>query len=71
MAEVAAFPILAEALRPLISGGTINTEAVFEAGLGYMLAGMRQSLEAKKSGARRRRYRVFRSRDGFRNGSRR
>ena len=45
--EVAAFPILAEAMQPLIRDGNINTEAVFEGGLAYMLAGMRLNLEAK------------------------
>lgn len=50
MAEIAPFPLLAKALQPLISGGTINTEAVFEAGLGYMVAGMRESLGAGATG---------------------
>ena len=46
MDEVAPFPLLSAALKPLIGdgGGTINTEAVFEGGLGYMIAGMRASL---------------------------
>lgn len=43
---IAAFPLLSEAMRPLIRGGNINTEAVFEGGLAYMLAGMRLGLEA-------------------------
>jgi TetR/AcrR family tetracycline transcriptional repressor len=47
MDEVTPYPILAEALKPLLKVGTINTEAVFEAGLGYMLAGMRDALAAK------------------------
>jgi TetR/AcrR family tetracycline transcriptional repressor len=49
--EVAAFPILAEAMRPLIDGSSINTEAVFEGGLAYMLAGMRLNLDAKPARA--------------------
>lgn len=44
MAEVAPFPVLSAALKPLLATGTINTEAVFEGGLGYMVAGMRLSL---------------------------
>ena len=58
MAEVAPFPVLAEALKPLLGEGTINTESVFERGLAYMVAGIRASLPTpakKKSGARRRR----------------
>jgi len=47
MDEVAPFPILSKALEPLIEGGTINTESVFEGGLAYMLAGMRASLAAQ------------------------
>jgi hypothetical protein len=53
--EVSAFPLLAEAMTPLVHGRTIDTEAVFEGGLAYMLAGMRLSHAQKKSGARRRR----------------
>lgn len=48
MAEIAAYPLLSEALRPLISAGTVNTEAAFEAGLSYLIAGAREAL-AKKS----------------------
>jgi len=48
MDEVAPFPILSEALKPLIAGGTINTVGVFEAGLRYMIDGMRQSLARRK-----------------------
>lgn len=44
MAEVAAFPLLSEALVPLFKTGTINTEAVFEGGLRYMVEGMKRSL---------------------------
>jgi TetR/AcrR family tetracycline transcriptional repressor len=53
--EVSAFPLLAEAMAPLVRGRTIDTEAVFEGGLAYMLAGMRLSHAQKNSGARRRR----------------
>ncbi len=53
MAEMAPYPILSEALKPLVSAGTINTEAVFEAGLAYMVAGMRQSLVARPKKQRR------------------
>ena len=49
MAEIAPFAILSEALKPLIAGGTINTEAVFTAGLGYMVAGMRESLAQRRA----------------------
>jgi TetR/AcrR family tetracycline transcriptional repressor len=55
LAELAPFPILSEALKPLIGEGTVNTEIVFEGGLGYMIAGMRSSLEAQKAGGTRRR----------------
>ena len=55
MDDVTPFPILAEALKPLFKVGTINTEAVFEAGLGYMLAGMRSALEARTAGGTRKR----------------
>jgi TetR/AcrR family tetracycline transcriptional repressor len=48
MEEVARFPLLSGALRPLIAKGTINTEAVFEGGLAYMLAGMRESLAGRR-----------------------
>jgi TetR/AcrR family tetracycline transcriptional repressor len=47
LAEVAAFPVLSEALKPLLASGTINTESVFERGLGYMIAGIRASLSRK------------------------
>jgi len=45
--EIAAFPILAEGMGPLVQGNEINTDAVFEGGLAYMLAGMRASLSAR------------------------
>ena len=44
MDEIARFPILSAALKPLLAVGTINTEATFEDGLAYFLAGMRASL---------------------------
>ena len=44
MDELAAFPLMSAAVRPLLRAGTINTDSVFEAGLGYMIAGMRGSL---------------------------
>jgi len=44
LGEVAPYPILSTALRPLLEGGSINTIGVFDAGLSYMVAGMRQSL---------------------------
>ncbi len=49
MSEVAPFPILTEALQPMLGGGTINTDSVFEGGLAYMLAGMRLALAGKSS----------------------
>jgi TetR/AcrR family transcriptional regulator, tetracycline repressor protein len=45
MDELAPFPILREAIKPMIEGGAINTETVFERGLGYMVAGSRASIE--------------------------
>jgi len=54
--EVGPYPVLSAALQSLVTAGTINTEGAFEAGLGYLIAGMRASLAAKSdSGARRRR----------------
>lgn len=46
--EVAAYPILSAALQPLFDAGTINTEAAFEGGLGYMVAGIRASLRPRR-----------------------
>ncbi len=46
--ELAPFPILAEAFRSLEKEGSINTEAAFERGLGYMVDGMVKSLAAKE-----------------------
>jgi TetR/AcrR family tetracycline transcriptional repressor len=48
MEEVKAFPLLTVALQPLVHGGTINTETVFEAGLGYLLTGMRADLKGRR-----------------------
>ncbi|OLP62528.1 TetR family transcriptional regulator [Xaviernesmea oryzae] len=48
--EVTPFPLLAEALAAFHEVGTVNTEAVFESGLGYLIAGMAQRLRAKTSG---------------------
>lgn len=47
LGEVAGFPILSVALQPLLEGGTINTEAMFEGGLQYMVAGIGASLGPK------------------------
>lgn len=49
MAEVAQFPLLYQALLPLLQQGTINTEQVFESGLHYMIEGMRSALKAKQA----------------------
>lgn len=46
-AELAPFPILAEAFASLENRGSINTEQAFERGLRYMVDGMRQSQAAK------------------------
>lgn len=46
-AELAAFPILAEAFESLVNAGTINTEKAFESGLGDMVEGTRARLAAK------------------------
>lgn len=53
MADVAPFPLLSEALRPLFATGSINTEGVFEGGLRYMIDGMRASLEGRRRRAPR------------------
>jgi TetR/AcrR family tetracycline transcriptional repressor len=44
MEEVAAYPLLAAGVKALMAGGSINTDSAFEAGLNYMVAGMRLSL---------------------------
>lgn len=49
-AEVAPFPLLAKALETFHRVGTVNTEAVFESGLSYLLAGMQEALRAKQAG---------------------
>jgi TetR/AcrR family transcriptional regulator, tetracycline repressor protein len=54
LSEVAPFPILSAVLKPLIGAGTINTESVFERGLGYMVVGIRASLPARASAKVRR-----------------
>ena len=45
--ELAPFPLMAEAVGSLMQEGTINTEKAFEAGLRYMVDGMRMRLWAK------------------------
>lgn len=45
--EITRFPLLSEAITPLVEAGAINSEAVFEGGLGYLVAGIRASLPAK------------------------
>ncbi len=47
MDEVKPFPLLSVALQPLVNGGTINTETVFETGLSFMLVGVRASLVSR------------------------
>lgn len=47
MDEVKPFPLLSLALQPLVNGGTINTETVFETGLAFMLTGVRDSLATR------------------------
>jgi len=49
MAELAPFPLLANALESFPTVGTVNTEAVFENGLSYLLAGMKEKLREKQS----------------------
>ena len=49
MAELAQFPLLAKALESFPTVGTVNTEAVFENGLSYLLAGMKEKLREKQS----------------------
>ncbi|AAK89234.2 TetR/AcrR family transcriptional regulator C-terminal domain-containing protein [Agrobacterium fabrum] len=49
MAELAQFPLLAKALESFPTVGTVNTEAVFESGLSYLLAGMKEKLREKQS----------------------
>jgi len=49
-AEIAPFPLLAQALENFDSVGTVNTEAMFESGLNYLLAGIEEKLRAKRAG---------------------
>jgi TetR/AcrR family tetracycline transcriptional repressor len=49
MAELAPFPLLAQALATFDEVGTVNTEAVFESGLGYLIAGIQEKLRSKQS----------------------
>ncbi len=49
-ADVAPFPLLAQALEPFQTEGTVNTEAVFESGLRYLIAGMEERLREKRAG---------------------
>lgn len=46
-AELAPFPIMAQAINTLVKDGTINTDRPFETGLGFLVDGMRASLAAK------------------------
>lgn len=48
--ELAPFPVLAKALAAYHEVGTVNTEAVFESGLSYLVAGMEDKLRAKQVG---------------------
>lgn len=48
--ELAPFPLLAEALINFHEVGTVNTEAVFESGLNYLIAGMQEKLRVKQPG---------------------
>lgn len=41
---LAPFPILSEAITPLVQAGHLNSEPVFESGLDYLLAGFRAGL---------------------------
>ena len=50
MAEVAPFPLLSQALQGLFTGGTINTEQVFESGLRDLIEGMQVRLREKAGG---------------------
>lgn len=50
MEELAPFPLLAKALENFPTVRTVNTEAVFESGLSYLLAGIQEKLRAKQAG---------------------
>lgn len=45
MDAVAAFPLLSAGVKSLMVRGSINTDAAFETGLGYLVQGMRLTLE--------------------------
>lgn len=49
-AELAPFPIMAQAVNTLVKEGTINTDRAFETGLGFLVDGMRASLAKRKAG---------------------
>jgi TetR/AcrR family transcriptional regulator, tetracycline repressor protein len=49
MAELAHYPLLAQALETFHTVGTVNTEAVFESGLSYLVAGIQERLRTKQS----------------------
>lgn len=49
MAELTPFPLLAQALRTFNTVGTVNTEAVFEEGLNYLVDGIREKLRVKQA----------------------
>lgn len=42
--ELSAYPLLSVAIGPLVAAGSINSEAVFEGGLQFLLAGFRAKL---------------------------
>lgn len=48
MTELAPFPLLTQALRTFSTVGTVNTEAVFEDGLKYLVDGIREKLRLKQ-----------------------
>lgn len=50
MAELAPFPLLTQALGTFTTVGTVNTEAVFEEGLKYLVDGIREKLRLKQAG---------------------
>ena len=46
-AELARFPLLTKVVTPRLRAGTLNSEAVFEGGLGFLVAGFRARLAGK------------------------
>ena len=48
-AELAPLPLLTEALETFRQVGTVNTEDVFESGLGYLVSGLQDALQRKQS----------------------